>query len=262
MNNSKCEKYLLASSNLKKPVAFTLAEVLITLGIIGIVAALTLPNLIMQYQKDQTISQLKEVYTTLNNALDQAKVDYGTDVNTWYVPNDGNTATSSTYFAKNYLLPYLKTVDICGTITSNECKHNVGYLSNLTTETKSYYTISGDSSKYSFILANGAVVCVYVYNIDEIGTTISNFRAWLFFDTNGKNSPNMLGKDTFIVELGDGYGGSRDRNKFVPYDFNQARQYLLYDGEGGDCNKTSGRGYKCFALIMQDGWKITDDYPW
>ena len=42
--------------------AFTLAEVLITLGIIGIVAAMTLPTLIGKYQKKQTVTQLKKAY--------------------------------------------------------------------------------------------------------------------------------------------------------------------------------------------------------
>lgn len=41
--------------------AFTMPEVLITLGIIGIVAAITLPALIGKYQKIQTINQLKKV---------------------------------------------------------------------------------------------------------------------------------------------------------------------------------------------------------
>lgn len=46
--------------------AFTLAEVLITLGIIGIVAAMTLPALIGKYQKNQTLTQLKKAYTEIS----------------------------------------------------------------------------------------------------------------------------------------------------------------------------------------------------
>ena len=46
--------------------AFTLAEVLITLGIIGIVAAMTLPTLIGKYQKKQTVTQLKKSYTEIS----------------------------------------------------------------------------------------------------------------------------------------------------------------------------------------------------
>jgi prepilin-type N-terminal cleavage/methylation domain-containing protein len=43
---------------------FTLAEVLITLGIVGVVATITLPSVIKNYQKRQTVTQLKKAYTT------------------------------------------------------------------------------------------------------------------------------------------------------------------------------------------------------
>ena len=56
---------------------FTLAEVLITLGIIGIVAAMTIPGLIAKHQKIVTATQLKKAYTTLAQALTIAQKDYG-----------------------------------------------------------------------------------------------------------------------------------------------------------------------------------------
>ena len=42
---------------------FTLAEVLITLGIIGVVAAMTIPTLMAKFEKQQYVTQLKETYT-------------------------------------------------------------------------------------------------------------------------------------------------------------------------------------------------------
>ena len=56
---------------------FTLAEVLITLGIIGVVAAMTLPALVGNYKKAQTISQLKKVYSTLSQSLLSSVYDNG-----------------------------------------------------------------------------------------------------------------------------------------------------------------------------------------
>lgn len=49
--------------------AFTLAEVLITMGIIGIVAALTIPALIANYQKQVTVDRLKKSFSVISNAL-------------------------------------------------------------------------------------------------------------------------------------------------------------------------------------------------
>ena len=65
-----------------KELAFTLAEVLITLGIIGIVAALTLPNLISNYREKQTITQVKKAYSLLSQALTSAISEYG-NLNDW-----------------------------------------------------------------------------------------------------------------------------------------------------------------------------------
>ena len=53
----------------KSKKGFTLAEVLITLGIIGIVAALTLPSLVSNYRKKVTAAKLKQTYSILSNAI-------------------------------------------------------------------------------------------------------------------------------------------------------------------------------------------------
>lgn len=60
---------------------FTLAEVLITLAIIGIVAALTIPNLIVKYQEKQTVTRFKWVYSTLANAFTMAVAENGSPEN-------------------------------------------------------------------------------------------------------------------------------------------------------------------------------------
>ena len=69
--------------------AFTLAEVLITLGIIGVVAAMTLPTLVAKYKEKQRVTQVKKAYSVLNQAFNMAKLEYG-DVIDW-----GLTTTST-----------------------------------------------------------------------------------------------------------------------------------------------------------------------
>mgnify|MGYP002678378615 FL=1 len=54
-----------------------MAEVLITLGIIGVVAALTLPTLIQNHQKQVYVTQLKKAYSNINNAFNKMAVDEG-----------------------------------------------------------------------------------------------------------------------------------------------------------------------------------------
>ena len=62
--------------------AFTLAEVLITLGIIGVVAALTLPAVIQNYRKSVIETSVKKFYTNINQAIIMSERDYG-DMHEW-----------------------------------------------------------------------------------------------------------------------------------------------------------------------------------
>ena len=65
------------NKNLKMKMAFTLAEVLITLGIIGVVSALTIPTLVKKYQDIVFTSKFKQAYAMLNEATRLAKIDFG-----------------------------------------------------------------------------------------------------------------------------------------------------------------------------------------
>lgn len=67
-----------------KHVAFTLAEVLITLGIIGIVAAITIPALVSQYQKYVIRNQFKKTYSVLENSWNRVIADWGNQPECFY----------------------------------------------------------------------------------------------------------------------------------------------------------------------------------
>lgn len=58
--------------------AFTLAEVLVTLGIIGVVAAMTVPNLMENYQRQSYVTQLRKVYSELSQAAETAMTENNT----------------------------------------------------------------------------------------------------------------------------------------------------------------------------------------
>src|SRR5574344_2924173 len=89
-----------------KFLAFTLAEVLITLGIIGIVAAMTIPTLITRSQQNQVITHLQKFYSTLTNALNRSTIENG-DMETWNIPETQNDVEQMITFVKQYLSPYL-----------------------------------------------------------------------------------------------------------------------------------------------------------
>lgn len=85
---AECVAHVNLLANVK--FGFTLAEVLITLGIIGIVAALTIPGLITKCKEMQYRVTYKKVYSSLNQAMKYAQEDDGVDLtlgNTIFLPN-------------------------------------------------------------------------------------------------------------------------------------------------------------------------------
>lgn len=99
---------------------FTLAEVLITLGIIGVVAALTIPTLIQKYTNRVVETRLLQFYSSINEAVRLSEIENG-DKKYWYkdlsgaVPDeDGNKPeiSESEEWFKTYLAPYMKILKI------------------------------------------------------------------------------------------------------------------------------------------------------
>ncbi|MBR1681039.1 type II secretion system protein [bacterium] len=62
---------------MNKKQAFTLAETLIVMGVIGVVAALTLPNLNSSTGDKEKVTKLKKIYSNLNDAYGRATAVYG-----------------------------------------------------------------------------------------------------------------------------------------------------------------------------------------
>ena len=109
---------LLPSLNEKRKAAFTLAEVFITLGVIGVVAALTIPTLIAKHQKQVFVNRVKQTYSIVSNAMISAVAEYGAP-NTWdafsiFDTSDPNYNQNHQEHMKNvatkYFKPYLKVI--------------------------------------------------------------------------------------------------------------------------------------------------------
>lgn len=222
--------------------AFTLAEVLITLGIIGVVSALVLNPLVVNYQKKSTVVSLKKVYTELAQAVQLAKLEYG-DMEQW-----DYSLTGSQFFNK-YLFPF---VTINSKIIST---YNMIYR--LSGELENNYVPLNYMAIYT--LTTGAQVI-----LGEGSSSDTSKREIVVVDINGLKNPNKLGRDVFVFEINPKglvpsyYDDSED------YKINMKSREVLMNGPSiyaYQCNKRA-RGMWCAALIMQDGWQIKDDYPW
>lgn len=236
---------------------FTLTEILITLAIIGVVAALTLPTLIQKCQKHVTANRLKQSYALIAQAFEMAKADYGEDTTAW--EGNANTAASAQTMYTLYFEPYLKTINakqgaLC---KSYKCVSKYKNLKGL--------EMNFHDWDYSFYLMNGTFIHIrpYVCGMHLYAPTV-------YVDINGpEKGPNILGKDMFDFVLEIGYGaqyqlGGKNRPFVTPYDW-YSREDLLqmcskeYDG---NCCNALGIKSACASLIKKDGWKISNDYPW
>lgn len=242
----------------KKNSAFTLAEVLITLGIIGIVAAMTLPALIAKHQKIVVATQLKKTYSALSQAFVMAQKDYG-DIQNWDFkpqnPENGDATSLKValeLFAKQYLIPYLSVITDCGagTKASKQCFYT-------------WYAIDGtplgfspSDNIYRFILNNTNLISL---TYDNSAGDYTMGSVLIYVDINGLQKPNTISKDIFVMNI-------RQSKKyyFGMYGSGNGRETLMKKTTWGCQNKGSRSNISifCGALIQQDGWQIKSDYPW
>lgn len=182
---------------------FTLAEVLITLGIIGVVAALTLPSLIQKYQEKVTLERLKKAYSLLSQVYIQITNDYGYP-NEWNIIQSNSEIPSEVYTAYNILKNYVNHIKIC----SNSDCINKGYKylhgqydGNSGYRIAAYAMVLPDGTflKFSENGANGDGVILDDCNIVRGSTpALKNICKEIYVDINGMQKPNTFGRDTFV----------------------------------------------------------------
>ena len=221
--------------NFKK--GFTLSEVLITMTIIGVVAALSVPILFADWHKTQTVSQLLKTHSTLSQTTYRAISDNGPIVS-WSV--DGITARD---FYNVYLKPYL---NIANDDTNNEFKYTA--LNN-TQDSASYGAV--------FYLADGQKI-----SIKTPSNTAWGIEVGVVVDINGDKKPNRMGRDIFVFNYWMYHPITPEvSGKFIPWGADWSREDIKNSSVSYACNKKK-TGDICAALIAKDGWKISKDYPW
>lgn len=232
---------------------FTLAEVLITLGIIGVVAAMTLPSVIGNYQKVQTVSQLKKVYTTLNQAFKRSEADNESSV---YWKTGG---TTQEYF-NTYWKPYLNVLRYCsGGMGEKDCNYKSSTPWKRANGLQDALLVVYDAQRVPFILSDGTFVSILTHSgygsaegsvTDGVvnGNTGGADRR-ILIDLNASGNPNQFGKDVFLFERVPGKG-------IMAYGYQEDKNTI-----NENCSK-DGSGFMCAAKLMQDGWQIKDNYPW
>ena len=163
--------------------AFTLAEVLITLGIIGVVAAITMPVLISKYRAQIFESQFKKAYSSVQNAT---KMLVEQDISPYYdYSSEGNKTTPTSQLLLNQTDAYSKIM--LGTICPDRNQKCGGNWKNLTGKTGAH--VGAISASKAFMLNDGMLVLIGSYH-------------WIFVDINGPNKgPNRSGYDWHVFKI-------------------------------------------------------------
>ena len=215
----------------RKDFAFTLAEVLITLGIIGIVAAMVIPSLLSSYKKRYTETRLKKAFAVMAQLYKLSYNDLG-DPGTQY-------KKKAKEYTMNYFVPYMNVAKVC--TTYKDC----GYQS-LTP----FLLSTGKRSDTKLFLQNTRQPLYDNQNILYVIFTATTSQATptttVMVDINRGDKPNMIGNDVFLFTR-------KDDGTLA------ACGYELSDSEIKDNCKT--KGSYCAELIRRNNWKIPNDYP-
>lgn len=183
---------------MKRFFAFTLAETLIVIGVIGIVSALTLPNLNSSTGDKERVAKVKKIYQNLQDAFGRAEAVYG-PYSDWFV-NDGNDMNAKVKRTGERISEFMKTSKDCGmgVLCSTQ-----GYIKHLN---GGEYRVNY-SKYYRFITSDGSAFAINPNSIivDIDGPTKGTYTS---------------GKDVFYFDIIDNDG-------IFPNGYNQSISDLI-----------------------------------
>lgn len=224
---------------------FTLAEVLITLGIIGVVAAMTMPVLTEKVNHIIAVNRLKKMYTTLSQAMLYTVAKDG-DYSALGI-TDTDTESMLNWY-NNSLKQQLKITKEC--IDTSGCW---AYTTKALNGATPSYHRPGVGLGYNIVVFNtvdGYSVDMDAYSkVDgTFGVNVNNNYVAVYVDINGNKNPNTIGKDIFAFVF--------TEKGFVPAGRDKTDEEV-----NADCSST-GKGYFCFEKIMRNGWEIPEENRW
>jgi prepilin-type N-terminal cleavage/methylation domain-containing protein len=215
--------------------AFTLAEVLVTLGIIGVVSAMTVPTLMQNYQRKSYVTQLHKVY----NELQQAAQQYMTDRNAVNLREAGLTSTDA---LSNFVKTYFKVVNDCGSDKQPCFAPNYKKISGTDMG-------QGTGQPLNMTIASGAS---FGFGVSSSGTGDNNRVAIFDVDINGPQGPNIAGRDVFILGLFN--NGMVDEYALTTAPGDKDTRENLFNT---NCNSSNTTWTGCFGKILNDNWEMT-----
>lgn len=222
---------------MKQKNGFTLAEVLITIVVIGIIAAIIIPVILQNHKEKVTVTKVKRAYKTLFDAYQFAQIELGTPDN-WGI--EGRTLENA-IIVRDILLKNIRVNKVFDTAEEAwewyGTNNNIRYLNG-----QDGFSFSPIALVVYAVLEDGSLFLICSNNPDDNRGAGQLGRAYanIGIDINGSAPPNTEGIDVFyfyLTELGVLPAGSQYDTSY-PFD--------------KDCTPT-GRGVGCTAWVIENG---------
>ena len=199
---------------MKKNKAFTLAEILITLSVIGVIAAIILTTVINNKNKQEYFSKLQKTYSTLSQATNMIISKEGSPF------GDGGWALSLNEILEQYKT-YLSNIKVCD--VGHDCFSKEFKLLGLNRNDADW---SSFGTRKGFIMADGTQVLIWS----------SNGLIRMIVDINGEKGPNKYGLDGFWFYVGKNGlypRGCEENNSCI--DSDKVESWMENNGKGCAC---------------------------
>lgn len=168
---------------MKRKFAFTLTEIMIAMGVIGIISAITVPTLVNNYTKKANATQIRKFAQEIATAADM----YTTENSKTHLKHTG--IYNSVGNANTFITSKFKVTKNCGASGSGCFADNYRSISNASSLEK--FNCTGS---ISYVLTNGVAICARATNSG------SNYVQF-YVDINGTRAPNIGGRDMFMFYL-------------------------------------------------------------
>lgn len=234
--------------------AFTLAEVLITLTVIGVVAALTVPVLMAEYQKHQYVVGVKKFYTNFSQVLETMMADGNCTGDFSCLGIFSPTPSISVYDA---FAPYLKYTAYRHSYDSSN--RGFGKFTNyVPVKTLNGSIVYNVWDGETFALNDGSIVDIYTQwdGMQDCAATsqwmVGQMCTYISVDTNGAKGPSIAGRDVFTFFI-------TKKGTLAPIGSKSASSNWTNGGGSwgiGTCDQNTDNANGCSGRIMDEGWQM------
>lgn len=215
-----------------KNTAFTLAETLITLAIIGVVAAITIPSIVNNIKSAEMKTALKKSYAITSQIVQKAMQENGGQVNGLFGTEDLGTLQNATA-VRDFFTTNISTIKTCkGGSTSENCWPKATKLYNGTAES------SVEANSYPSLITKDGMMYWFVSH--PLGQDLGNGNisyAEFNVDINGFKGPNQYGYDIFHFDIVENKG-------IVPGGI------VYYKGNCSKTDNTIRSGWGCAKKVL------------